>query len=153
MSRRDELIGAMIGLANTATGNAYKADGETDELVLSVLRALSAGAEEEALAQMLRRVRAEKTRLAPDCAVCKNPCGRNADYDMNDLYSAQQDVRSLKLLLLGALCGISVCAGKIDMPFVYRAVRALGDEWTADRLLPLVLEAGDAYAAGMIGSR
>jgi len=141
MRGRDELIGSLIGLANTATGNAWKADAQTDNVVRACLRLLGQSAEEDAFKRQIDAVRAEKARLAPDCAVCKNPCGRNADYDMQDLYAAQSEIRALKKLLICALAAMEPTDA--DMPFVYDALRALGDEWTPERLRPIVLEAGE----------
>ena len=140
MQGRDELIGSLIGLANTATGTVWKADAQTDKTVREALALLGRRAQGDILRQ-IDVVRAEKARLAPDCAVCKNPCGRNADYDMQDLYAAQSEIRALKKLLICALAAMEPTDA--DMPFVYDALRALGDEWTPERLRPIVLEAGE----------
>ena len=56
-----------------------------------------------AIEALIRKVRAEKERLAPGCSQCMAPCGRTADYDMQALWSAEEEVRALKLRILADL--------------------------------------------------
>ena len=97
------------------------------------------------------RVRAEKQRLVPDCAVCTAPCGRTGDYDLAQLWGAQEDIRSLKSLLLFGSRGMAAYAyhamvlGYRDESverFLSKALFAVGEDWSMEELLPLVLELG-----------
>ena len=55
---------------------------------------------------MIREVRAEKERLVPDCSKCQSPCGKTDEYDMQQLWNADEDIRSLKSLILFGIRGM-----------------------------------------------
>ena len=107
----------------------------------------------EALQRLIDRVEEEKARLIPDCAVCASPCGKNNDYDMEKLWTADEDIRSLKSLILFGIRGMAAYAyhaavlGYKDEEihrFLYKALFAVGmDDWGMDELLPIVLEVGE----------
>ena len=69
----EAVISALIGLAGACNNNPKTL--RTDRVLL---RALAGELDAEA-------VRAEKFAVAPDCAVCANPCGNTSDYDMDRL--------------------------------------------------------------------
>ncbi|MDO4740091.1 MAG: hypothetical protein Q4A66_05425 [Eubacteriales bacterium] len=141
MSAQEMLLGCLVGLANAATGNAWKAEEQTHALVRESLRLLARRAGEEELRRQADAVRGEKARLAPDCAACKNPCGRNADWDAAQMQDESDGQNAVKGLIVAALCAAQPEEG--DTELLYRALRALGDEWTAERLLPLALQTGE----------
>lgn len=68
-----------------------------------VTTALDAHPVDAAIEALIRKVRAEKERLAPGCSQCMAPCGRTADYDMQALWTAEEEVRALKLRILADL--------------------------------------------------
>lgn len=105
-----------------------------------------------------RRVHEETRRLVPDCSCCQNPCGHNDDYDMRKLWSAQEDIRSLKSLILFGVRGMAAYAhhayvlGYEDEAlsrFFAKALFAVGEDWGMEELLPLVLEVGEKNLACM----
>ena len=59
---------------------------------------------------MIQKVRAEKERLAPDCSKCQSPCGKTDEYDMQQLWNADEDTRSLKSLILFGIRGMAAYA-------------------------------------------
>ena len=74
------------------------------------------------------------------------------DYDMQQLWNANEDVRSLKSLILFGIRGMAAYAyhaqvlGKTDdgvNKFFAKALRAIGEDWGMDELLPIVLEVGE----------
>lgn len=82
-----------------------------------------------------------------------------ADYDMNKVWEAQEDVRSLKSLILFGIRGMAAYAyhamilgytdAQLDVFFV-KALCAVGeDTWGMDELLPIVLEVGEKNLACM----
>ena len=98
---------------------------------------------------MLRRVQAEKARLVPGCARCQSPCGRNGDYDLARLWTEEEDIRSLKSLILFGVRGMAAYAYHAMVPgdtdgevngFFAKALFAVGEDWGREQLLPLVLE-------------
>ncbi len=80
-------------------------------------------------------------------------------YDMNQIWSANEDIRSLKSLLLFGIKGMAAYAehayvlgytDEVVDEFIYRGIAALSNaEASADELLSLVLECGQANIACM----
>lgn len=101
---QDELTGALIGLAR-AIGDPALASAETWAIMTEGLLATAPDAciSDAALETMIQSVRAEKARFAPGCSSCTAPCGRTADYDMQALWNAEEEVRALKLRILADL--------------------------------------------------
>ena len=80
----NKLLGAVIGLARASEGNESDL---TEETHAALLAGLSAAPEdgEAALSACIDRIHAEKKRIIPNCYACAMPCGRTADYNMDDL--------------------------------------------------------------------
>lgn len=152
---QDELTGALIGLARATEGNESLVTPDTDALVERALFATltNVNFSEGALLSLIGEVAAEKRRLVFQCDDCASACGRNDDYDLDALWGANEDVRSLKSLLLFGIRGIAAYAyharvlGYSDPAisrFIYEALFAIGmDDWAAEELLPLVMKAGE----------
>ena len=152
---QDQLTGALIGLARATEGNVSSVTEDTHRLVMEALFATltNVNFDNDAIEELTRRVEEEKQRLAPDCSVCGSACGRNDNYDMEKLWNADEDVRSLKSLILFGIRGMAAYAyhaavlGYTDADvnsFFYKALFAVGmDDWGMDELLPIVMEAGE----------
>ena len=52
---------------------------------------------------MYHIVETEKHRVAPNCATCTMRCGNTDNYDLDRLWAAPEDIRTLKLRLLAAV--------------------------------------------------
>ena len=140
---QDELIGALIGLARAAEGGTPTA--HTDALLLWGLftTITNVNFNNETILQCKTAIEKEKA------AVCALPC---ADYDMAELWRADEDIRSLKSLILFGIKGMAAYAfharelGKTDAAvnrFFYEALAAIGADHTPDELLALVLKTGE----------
>ena len=150
---QDELTGALIGLAR-ATDNAPDVNDGTWRLMIEGLftTVTNVSFNEKTLRELIDRVHAEKARLVPDCSDCAAPCGRAADYDMTNLWNAQEDIRSLKSLILFGVRGMAAYAhhalvlGYTDdavNDFFAKALFAVGEDWGMEELLPIVMEVGE----------
>ncbi len=148
---QDQLTGALIGLARAASTAAP--DAQTERLVMEGLFACvtNVNFDEKALQELIARTNAEKGRLVPDCAVCASPCGRTENYEMKEIWEAEENIRSLKSLLLFGIRGMAAYAyhaavlGYTDPEvtgYFYRALSILGEDFPEDMLLSEVLEAG-----------
>ena len=143
---QDELIGALIGLARAAL--TASPDEQTDRLVMKgLLSCATDGTADEFIQKLLRRVREEKGRLAPDCAVCAFPCGRTKDYDMKGFRTAPGNIRSFKSLLFSNVCEIADYAyqacdlGFTDPEvnaFFYHALAVLGEDLPEDMQIQML---------------
>ena len=150
---QDELTGALIGLARAADGDTL-ATSNTWRLMVEGLftTVTNVNFNEKTIRDLIDRVHEEKACLVPGCSGCTSRCGRNDDYDMRLLWSAQEDVRSLKSLILFGVRGMAAYAhhamvlGYIDDEvnrFFGKARFAVGEDWGMDELLPIVMEVGE----------
>ncbi len=152
---QDRLTGALIGLARATENNEHLTSDSTAAVVVESLFATltNVNFDDKRFYRLLERVDGEKRRLVPDCFACTSQCGRNNEYDMNHLWNADEDIRSLKSLILFGIRGVAAYAyhaavlGYKDESihrFLYKALFAIGmDDWSMDDLLPIVLEVGE----------
>ena len=152
---QDRLTGSLIGLARATEGNEHMLSDSTAAVVVEGLFATltNVNFDNDALRSLLDRVELEKKKLVPDCFHCASPCGRNNDYDMDRLWNAEEDIRSLKSLILFGIRGLAAYAYHAAVlgfrderihRFLYKALIAIGiDEFGMEELLPIVLEVGE----------
>ena len=150
---QDELTGALIGLAR-ATDNAPGVNEGTWRLMIEGLftTVTNVNFTEKTLRDLIDRVHGEKARLVPNCSGCASACGRTNDYDLAQLWAAQEDIRSLKSLILFGVRGMAAYAhhamvlGYTDETvnrFFAKALFAVGEDLDMDKLLPIVMEVGE----------
>ena len=95
---------------------------QTDEVIREAFLHLREPDREE---DMVRQIHAAKNVIAPDCAVCKNPCGNTSDYDMTQFYDADEKVVAAKQELIVTICSVMEESGEIT-DSVYRGIAYLG---------------------------
>ena len=156
---QDELTGALIGLARAIDDPAL-ASAETwtimtegllatapDVCLDNTATATDVHSDDAAIEALIRKVRAEKERLAPGCSQCMAPCGRTADYDMQALWNAEEEVRALKLRILTDLREIAAHIAhapaqqdeETDMyPLLYEALFKIGYDESTEALMTTV---------------
>lgn len=138
---QDALTGALIGLARTCQ-HAAPTD-QTYRLLIEGLFTTVTNVNFDAatIQAMVDAVHTEKARLG----------GTDSDYDVQQIWSANEDIRSLKSLILFGMRGMAAYAyhalmlGKTDaavQSFFVKGLTALGEDSDMDTLLPLVLETG-----------
>lgn len=152
---QDKLTGAMIGLAGAVDGNGEAVSEHVDKLVLEGLFATvtNVNFNNDSISELIQRVEEEKKKLVPNCYACASACGKSNNYDMQKLWTANEDIRSLKSLILFGIRGMAAYAyhaavlGYTDSDvnkFFYKALFAIGmDDWGMDELLPIVMEVGE----------
>lgn len=152
---QNELTGALIGLARAIDDPAVPS-AETWTIMTEGLLATAPDAclSDAALETLIQNVRAEKARLAPGCSQCMAPCGRTADYDMQALWNAEEEVRTLKLRILADLREIAAHIAhapaqqdeKSDVyPLLSEALFKIGYDESVDALLPTVRKVEDFH--------
>ena len=152
---QNELTGALIGLARAIDDPAV-ASAETWTVMTEGLLATAPDAclSDAALETLIQNVRAEKARLAPGCSQCMAPCGRTADYDMQALWNAEEEVRTLKLRILADLREIAAHIAhapaqqdeETDVyPLLYEALFKIGYDESVEALLPTVRKVEDFH--------
>ena len=147
---QDELTGALIGLARASRGKQ-----PTDSAHRAMLEGLfttvtNVNFNEETIRKQLENVIEETSALIGSSAGHEaNPALR---YNMQKLWNAQEDIRSLKSLILFGLRGMAAYAYHARMlgytddavnAFFYEGLSAVGEDWGMEKLLPVVLKVGE----------
>ena len=150
---QDELTGALIGLARVAKGRENLIASSADQVVIEGLFATltNVNFNNESILALMERVKSEKEKFVSDCPACDSGYGKTDNYDMNLVWNADEDIRSLKSLILFGIRGMAAYAyhaavlGYTDKEvnrFFYKALLAIGMDWGMEELLPIVMEVG-----------
>lgn len=144
---QDELTGALIALARTIQGKQTISAQISKQIVDGLFTTVTnVNFNDMTIRQRINAIHREL------------PAG-TADYDMKKVWDAQEDIRSLKSLILFGIRGMAAYAyhamilgytdAQLDAFFV-KALCAVGeDTWGMDELLPIVLEVGEKNLACM----
>ncbi|WKY42924.1 hydroxylamine reductase [Eubacteriaceae bacterium ES2] len=139
---QDKLVGACIGLAKAVQKKG--ASQATDACIKKALftTVTNVSFESESLKIMVDCVDQMKADLDPTAK----------DYTMADLWDDNEDIRSLKTLILLGIKGMAAYAHHAEIlgyrdpevdAFFYEALAAVGSDLGMDTLLPLVLKTGE----------
>lgn len=142
---QDLLTGAMIGLANTSQ-NAKPTDRTHKTIIEGLFITITnVSFDNTSILAHIEKVNSEKLKLVNEVAAQDN-------YDMENLWNAHEDIRSLKSLILFGIRGMAAYAyhalvlGYSDdevNAFFYKALRAVGSDMAIDELLSIVMETGE----------
>ena len=138
---QDELTGELIRLARAVTEN--ERSRSSDELMLKGLftTITNVNFNSDTVKKLSDEIREEAENRKP---------GKDA-YNVQKIWEAPEDIRSLKSLILFGLRGTAAYAyhawalGYVDaeiMNFFYKGMRILGEEKGMEELLPVVIETG-----------
>lgn len=149
---QDQLTGALIGLARASRGKTPSESSRRAMIEGLFTTITNVSFDEERIREQIENVKKEKNVLTAGSEDCSQPCTGNEDYDMDLLWNADEDIRSLKSLILFGLRGMAAYAfhamvlGYSDEEvnaFFYEGLCAVGEEWTMEQLLPVVLKVGE----------
>ena len=156
---QDKLTGALVGLARATDGATEPTENTYKLLIKGLFTTITnVNFNEQTLNALIDEVHAEKEKLVPRCSICGAPCGRNDDYDMTKVWDADEDIRSLKSLILFGIRGMAAYAYHAGVlghtndevnKFFAKALFAIGMDWGMDELLPIVMEVGQFNYACM----
>lgn len=144
---QDELTGALIGLARACAGHTPGAG--THKVMLEGLftTVTNVNFNEETIRAQIDAVMKEAALLSPS----ENGAGISC-YDMKKLWNDDEDIRSLKSLILFGLRGMAAYAyhamvlgfsDKDVNAFFYEGLAAVGEDLNMEQLLPLALKVGE----------
>lgn len=149
---QDQLTGALIGLARASRGKTPSESSRRAMIEGLFTTITNVSFDEERIREQIENVKKEKNVLTAGSGDGSQPCTGNEDYDMDLLWNADEDIRSLKSLILFGLRGMAAYAfhamvlGYSDEEvnaFFYEGLCAVGEEWTMEQLLPVVLKVGE----------
>ncbi|WMI79890.1 hydroxylamine reductase [Anaerotignum sp. MB30-C6] len=140
---QDDLTSALIGLSRAVKSG--KATKKSNELMLEGLftTVTNVNFYNETIQKMIDEIINEKNAIFSEAE----------NYDVNKIWEANEDIRSLKSLILFGLRGMSAYAyhayvlGFTDpevTEFFYEGMHAIGEDYSMEKLLPLVLKTGEA---------
>ena len=106
---QDKLTGSLIGLARaTDENNHIVSDSAASVIIEGLFSTLTnVNFDNDALLAIIERVECEKQKLMPQCV---QYTAKSIDYDMNTLWHADEDIRSLKSLILFGIRGVAAYA-------------------------------------------
>ena len=153
---QDTLTGALIALANTAAcsnknSNHNLSASLVDEINHLILEGLfttitNVNFDDASIQDLTARIHTAAAKTANACNVSVV-----YDYDMNNIWNANEDIRSLKSLILFGVRGMAAYAyhamtlGYTDVSlnqFFLTALDSLSKDWGMNELLPIVMEVG-----------
>jgi len=150
---QDELTGALIGLARATDGDTHPTAATYRALIEGLFTTITnVSFDDASIRRQIDAVHRQREALVPQCSGCGSPCGRNDDYDMKQLWDDQEDIRSLKSLILFGLRGMAAYAYHALMlgysddevnRFFCQGLFAIGEKLSMEKLLPLVLKVGE----------
>ncbi len=149
---QDELTGALVGLARVCQTNERTKNAE--RLVVEGLftTITNVNFNDATIQKLIDRVNEEKAIISPGCSACVSRCGNTDNYDMKVVWEADEDIRSLKSLILFGIRGIAAYAyhaavlGYEDSKvtdFLFKALVVIGEDLEMEPLLQVVLETGE----------
>ena len=153
---QDTLTGALIALANTAAcsnknSNRNLSASLVDEINHLILEGLfttitNVNFDDASIKDLTARIHTATAKTADACNG-----SIVSDYDMNNIWNANEDIRSLKSLILFGVRGMAAYAyhamtlGYTDASlnqFFLTALDSLSKNWGMNELLPIVMEVG-----------
>ena len=140
---QDDLTGALVTLAQHAKATNQQSR-VIDQLILDGLftTLTNVNFNDETIQKLRQRIHAETVTIG----------GSIQDYDLQRIWTAEEDIRSLKSLILFGIRGVAAYAYHAEVlgyhsdkaaAFFYKALSALGEDWGLAELLPIVLEVGE----------
>ena len=153
---QDTLTGALIALANTAACSNKNSNNNLTAVLIDEINHLIL----EGLFTTITNVNFDDAsikdltaRIHTAAAKTANACNGSivSDYDMNNIRNANEDIRSLKSLILFGVRGMAAYAyhamtlGYTDASlnqFFLTALDSLSKNWGMNELLPIVMEVG-----------
>ena len=153
---QDTLTGALIALANTAAcsnknSNRNLSVSLVDEINHLILEGLfttitNVNFDDASIKDLTARIHTATAKTADACNV-----SIVSDYDMNNIWNANEDIRSLKSLILFGVRGMAAYAyhamtlgytdASLNQLFL-TALDSLSKDWGMNELLPIVMEVG-----------
>ena len=148
---QDELTGALIGLARTL-GKSELSEEIRDLIIKGLFTTVTnVNFNAQTVSELTKKIRAARSSIENRCGKCPSQCEKKGEYDMSLVWEADEDIRSLKSLILFGIRGMAAYAyhallqgytdSDVDKFFV-KALDSIGRSWGMDKLLPIVTEVG-----------
>lgn len=153
---QDKITGALIGLALAARDGGHTA--KTDQIITEGLftTVTNVNFDWDALEALLKKIRGEKKCITEKCNTCEmsgDRCDKYDEYDVTAIWKDDEDIRSLKSLILFGLRGMGAYAyhamalgytSETVFDFLHKGLAALSEKHSVEELIALTMELGQA---------
>ena len=150
---QDEVTGALVGLARATEKGKTPTQSTYQTIIEGLFTTITnVSFDNDSIQEMIDKVRREKEKLVSSCSGCVSGCGKNDEYDMNKMWDEDEDIRSLKSLILFGIRGMAAYAYHAEVlgyrdeevnQFFCEALLNIGYQKSIDELLPVVLKVGE----------
>jgi hydroxylamine reductase len=139
---QDEMTGALVALARAQEGKALTSEAAHIMLEGLFTAITNVNFNDPVLQELIKRINVQTASYGGD----------TTSYPMADVWGADEDIRSLKSLILLGLRGMAAYAyhawvldykSETVNDFFFEAMRAIGSDASDDVLLPLVMKTGE----------
>lgn len=149
---QDKLTGALIGMAQSMNGK--EPTKEEKRIIIEGLftTITNVNFNEETINVMIDKIHATSNISTPSMADNCSTSNNSRDYNMAKIWNADEDIRSLKSLILFGIRGMAAYAyhamvlgyedAEVDKFFI-EALCAIGQDWGMNELLPIVMKVGE----------
>ncbi len=149
---QDKLTGALIGMAQSMNGK--EPTKEEKRIIIEGLftTITNVNFNEETINVMIDKIHATSNINTPSMADNCSTSNNSRDYDIAKIWNADEDIRSLKSLILFGIRGMAAYAyhamvlgyedAEVDK-FFTEALCAIGQDWCMNELLPIVMKVGE----------
>lgn len=149
---QDKLTGLLVGLAEAAYDAEPNAENDKTMIEGLFMTITNVSFDNDAIKKQIEKTEKSIADLNARCGDYSSQCTKTYEYNMAELWAENEDIRSLKTLILLGLRGMAAYAyhamvlGYTDRDvnrFFYRGMRAIGQDKDADAFLSLVLKTGE----------
>ena len=148
---QDELTGELIALANIIDLN--KVNASIHRIVLEGLftTITNVNFDDASIEEQISKIRKEKNKIILEGTAIQFKDDVSKPYEMKKLWEDQEDIRSLKSLILFGLRGMAAYAyhafllgyeDKEVNDFFYKGLSVISKDLSMEKLLPIVMETG-----------
>ncbi len=139
---KEKLLGAVIGLARATENNEDLITSNTDKLLVEGLIASlpNSDCSDADLESLYTNIMTEKQRIIPSCFTCAFPCGRTDNYNMQELWDMDENLRALKLKLLLGIQYLAMAENRSAeaTQYLYKALILFGIYWDEEGMVPIL---------------
>ena len=150
---QDELTGALIGLARVIDSGVEPTERTYQLIIEGLFTTLTnVSFDDAAIQKLIEKVRQEKTKIYSTRMCTALPCQQTEEYDMQKLWNDDENIRSVKSLILFGLRGMAAYAyhamvlGYTDNEinrFFCEGLSQIAEELSIEQLLPMVMKVGE----------
>ncbi len=145
---KNDLLSILIGLARATENNESLITATTNQLMIESLYVTISNENYNTnqIQELINKLENEKKRLIPNCYQCEASCGRNDNYNINNLEKEKTPIKHLKLLILQIIQNLALdiyynaILNDDIYAYLYKALVIIGLEGLNENYLQNIIE-------------